>query len=265
MDSSAVIRQRQRDQWDAVAASMPDFSSAPSTAYYRRREIALLERAAGPLKGKRVLKLDLWNEAINTRILEWVANAGADAYGMDVSHVVSHRAKDNSRRENFDVSIARADIRQIPFRSDSFDVVYTMGTIEHIDEYKDTLREIHRVLRVGGTAVIGVPNFWDPFLRPALVAVMEMLGKYPYAPEKSFTRSELKRDVENAGLAVTQMTGILLLPGVLRMLDLFLHVRRRWAAKSTEWFIKPFDAAEERFSWLDRFGYLVTAVATKRR
>jgi SAM-dependent methyltransferase len=243
---------------------MPDFSSAPSTAYYRRREIDLLRRAAGPLRGKRVLKLDLWNEAINTRILQWVAAEGAAAFGLDVSTVVAHRARENARREQFDLSLLRADIRRIPFRDGSFDVVYTMGTIEHIDEYRDALREIHRVLKVGGTAIIGVPNFWDPFLRPLLVTVMEALGRYPYAPEKSFTRAELRRDVEAAGLSVTKMTGILLLPGVLRMLDLFLHVRRGWAARRTEWFIRPFDAIEQRFAWLDRLGYLVTAVATKR-
>jgi SAM-dependent methyltransferase len=251
-------------QWDDVAAAMPDFSSAPSTAYYRRREIDLIRRAAGPLRGKRVLKLDLWNEAINTRILEWVAGEGADAFGLDVSTVVAHRAKENARRERFDVSLLRADIRAIPFRSESFDVVYTMGTIEHIAEYHATLREIHRVLRPGGTAIIGVPNFWDPFLRPLIVTLMEAVGRYPYAPEKSFTRGELRRDVEAAGLTVTNMTGILLLPGVLRMLDLFLHVRRGWPARRTEWFIRPFDAAERRFAWLDRLGYLVTAVATKR-
>ena len=92
---------------------------------------------------------------------------------------------------------------------------------------------------------------------------MEAVGKYPYAPEKSFTRSELRRDVEAAGLRVVSMTGILALPGVLRMLDLFLHTKKGLSPRWTEWFIRPFDAAEERFPWMDRIGYLVTAVATK--
>jgi len=256
-------RKRQSSTWDAVAASMPDFFSAPSTAYYRRREISLIERAAGPLMGKRVLKLDLWNEAINTRILPWMAAAGADVYGLDLSQVVTRRAHENARREGIDLSIVRADIREIPFRANSFDLVYTMGTIEHIAEYRDSLAEIHRVMKIGGTAIIGVPNFWDPFLRPLLVAVLEAVGKYPYAPEKSFTRSELRRDVEAAGLRVVSMTGILALPGVLRMLDLFLHTKKGLSPRWTEWFIRPFDAAEARFPWLDRIGYLVTAVATK--
>jgi SAM-dependent methyltransferase len=252
------------NDWDAVAASMPDFGTAPSTNYYRNREIALLERVAGSLHGKRVLKLDLWNEAINTRILGWMASKGANVVGMDVSQVVVGRAHENKRRENFTASLLRADIRDLPFLDDSFDVIYTMGTIEHVPEYRHTITEIRRVLRPGGIAIIGVPNFWDPFLRPLIVGVLTMFGRYPYAPEKSFTRAELRRDVENAGLDVVEMTGILALPGVLRMLDLFLHVRKGVAPRWTEWFIKPWDAAEDRFAWLNRIGYLVTAVARKR-
>jgi SAM-dependent methyltransferase len=252
------------NDWDAVAASMPDFGTAPSTAYYRNREIALIERAAGPLAGKRVLKLDLWNEAINTRILGWMSAQGADVVGIDVSHVVVRRAQENSRRESFAASLLRADIRDLPFRDDSFDVIYTMGTIEHVPEYRHTITEIRRVLKPGGTAIIGVPHFWDPFLRPLIVGVMTMLGRYPYAPEKSFTRAELRRDVESSGLQVVEMTGILALPGVLRMLDLFLHVRRGLSPRWTSWFIKPFDTAEARYAWLAWIGYLVTAVARKR-
>ena len=252
------------NNWDAVAASMPDFGTAPSTQYYRNREIALIERATGTLRGKRVLKLDLWNEAINTRILGWMASQGADVVAIDISQVVVRRAQANARLENFSPSLLRADIRDLPFRDDSFDVIYTMGTIEHIPEYRHTITEIHRVLKSGGTAIIGVPNFWDPFLRPLIVALLTMFGRYPYAPEKSFTRAELRRDVEHAGLEIVEMTGILALPGILRMLDLFLHVRKGLGPRWTSWFIKPWDAAEERFAWLARIGYLVTAVARKR-
>lgn len=262
--TDAAERRQQIDRWDAIAATMPDFSSAPSTHYYREREIDLIRRAAGSLEGKRVLKLDLWNEAVNTRILAWMRRQGASAVGLDLSHVVARRAHRNAADEAFDVSILNADIRELPFRTGSFDVVYTMGTIEHIDEYPQALREIHRVLRVGGIAIIGVPNFWDPFLRPLVVMALELIGRYPYSPEKSFTWRELQRHVETAGLEVREMTAILVLPGVLRMLDLFLHLRVGLAQRWTSWFIRPFGAAEARFRWLDHIGYLATAIATKR-
>lgn len=40
----------------------------------------------------------------------------------------------------------------------SFDTVVSFQVIEHIDQDKDFLREIHRVLRPGGMAVISTPN-----------------------------------------------------------------------------------------------------------
>ena len=75
---------------------------------------------------------------------------------------------------------------------------------------------MRRVLRAGGKAVVGVPYRWDPFLRPLLVVLLELLGKYPYAPERSFGAREL-RQIEGAGLQVLERTGILALPGVLRL------------------------------------------------
>jgi ubiquinone/menaquinone biosynthesis C-methylase UbiE len=60
------------------------------------------------------------------------------------------------------------DVRAIPFREGSVDAVYSMGTIEHFEEYAQAVREIFRVLRPGGTAIVGVLNKLDPFLRPLL-------------------------------------------------------------------------------------------------
>ena len=90
------LRERQRRAWDGVAASVRDFSGAPSTRYYRRCEIALIESALGDLRGKKILKLDLWNEAFNTRILDWMRAQGAEVVGLDLSRVVAERARRNA-------------------------------------------------------------------------------------------------------------------------------------------------------------------------
>ncbi len=264
------LRERQRRDWDRIAASVRDFHAAPSTQYYRRCEMALLERSVGSLRGKRVLKLDLWNEAFNTRILDWMREQGAEVVGLDISRVVAFRARRNARdardvhsRGSHAPALLRADIRELPFAAGSFDVVYTMGTIEHIDEYREAIREVHRVLKPGGRAVVGVPHKWDLFLRPLMVWILDAFGQYLYAPEKSFGAKELRQDVERTGLRFVERTGILTLPGFLRMADLFFYTRGLPFYRLSPLFLAPFQYAETRWRWPGRFGYLLTVVADK--
>ncbi len=263
MNVDEQLRREQRKKWDAVADKVPDFYHASSTQYYRRCEIALLQRCFGQLRGKRVLKLDLWNEAINTRILHWMRDQGAEAYGIDISRVVASRARDNAVYASGPLHIAQCDIRDLPFLSESFDFVYTMGTIEHIDEYQQAVGEICRVLRPGGKAIVGVPHKWNVFLRPMLVSLLDRFGKYAYSPELSFSARELREVVARSGLRVSRRTGILSVPGILRMADLFFFSRGIPLHRLSPLFLWPFDFVETRWAWPGFFGYLIAMVAEK--
>lgn len=254
---------KQREQWDALACTMPDLLPVASTQYYRRREIVLIQRFFGPLKGKRVLKLDLWNEAFNTRILHWIRSQGAEAFGLDFSHVVTSRAHQNSQAMEAPPFLVQSDIRDLPFESNSLDFVYTMGTIEHIDEYEKALQEIQRILKVGGKTIIGVPHKWNIFLRPLLVKALDLFGKYPYSPEKSFSYKELRRVVERSGLRARRRTGILAFPGGLRLAELFLYKRKNPLYRLSPLVLRPFEYLESRWAWLGFFGYLIVVVAEK--
>jgi ubiquinone/menaquinone biosynthesis C-methylase UbiE len=55
--------------------------------------------------------------------------------------------------------LARADIRCLPFADNSFDVITAMDIIEHIDNDKAALMELHRVLKPGGRVFATVPAF----------------------------------------------------------------------------------------------------------
>ena len=256
-------RAGQRLAWDRVAAAVGDLWGAPSTEYYRRCEIALIRRCVGDLSGRRVLKLDLWNEAFNTRILHWMADQGAEAYGLDLSRVVAHRARRNTRLAGKPDRLVRADIRELPYPQGSFDFVYTMGTIEHIDEYVQAIAEVRRVLRPGGRAIIGVPHKWNLFLRPALVWLLDRFGKYAYAPEKSFGSGELRRAIEQTGLVVGARTGILTIPGLLRIADVYCYTRRIPLYRLSPLALWAFERLETRYRWPGRFGYLMAMVAEK--
>jgi SAM-dependent methyltransferase len=257
---AAGERRRERQQWERTAALVNDLWGAPTTHYYRRREMALVSRAFGSLEGRRVLKLDLWNEAFNTRIGHWMQEQGARLFALDLSQTVTSRARFQSSGPR---RFLCADIRELPFAECSFDCLYTMGTIEHVVEYRQTLREIRRVLRPGGLAVVGVPFRWDPFLRPVIAAGLSLVGKYPYAPERSFGAGELRRDLEGAGLEVLERTGILAVPGWLRMADLFCHRRRLPLRPLWRALAAPFEYCEARVRSLGRIGYLMAMIVRR--
>jgi len=244
---------------------MPDLFGAASTRYYQRCEIALIQRGFGALHGKRVLKLDLWNEAVNTRILQWMQSQGADVFGLDISGVTTLRAYHNASSSSRSMHVVQGDIRSLPFEDNALDFVYTMGTIEHVDEYQTAVHEIHRVLKRGGKAIIGVPHKWDIFLRPLFVQALDLFDRYPYSPERSFSCGELRGVLEEAGFSVTSRTGLLASPAIIRMADCFFYRRNIPLRHLSPLFLWPFSFLEPRFPWLGRFGYLLAMIVEKGR
>jgi len=60
------------------------------------------------------------------------------------------------------------DIKNLPFKNQSFDVVTALEVMEHIDDYSTALREVHRVLKQNGIFVMTTPHntfffriFWN--------------------------------------------------------------------------------------------------------
>ena len=249
--------------WNTTARDFPSLFGAPSTRYYFDCERWLFETYFPEIAGKRVFKTDLWDEAKNTRILKWPADRRAHVYGIDISSEILRRARqpfeDASQATHFAVS----DVRRIAFAESSFDYLYSMGTIEHSTEYEDAARECFRVLRPGGIGIIGVPNKLDPFLRPLFVSVLYRLGLYDYGLELSFSMRSLEELLRGVGFEIVDRTGILFMPGQLRMAELFLYVRWPRSAALTAPLVAPFAWAYRRFPRLRRHGYLIACVVRK--
>jgi SAM-dependent methyltransferase len=253
--------------WDGVGERFPDLGGAVSTRYYLENEQRLFAEHFPGLDGLRILKTDLWDEARNTRILVWAAGRGARAYGVDISEPVVVKAR-RAFRERLTTPAALkgavGDVRDLPFADGSFDAVYSMGTIEHFDDTARAVREIWRVLRPGGRAIIGVPNRHDPFLRPLLATLLQALGLYGYGYEKSYSRKSLRRMLQRAGFTVAAETAILFMPGGLRMLDLACHAWCRPLTALTGALVRPFIFLDRHVPAVRRHGYLLATVVVKR-
>jgi SAM-dependent methyltransferase len=255
--------------WASVGERFPDLGGALSTQYYAENERRLFAEHFPPLRGLTILKTDLWDEAKNTRILAWASRHGARTYGVDISEPIVTQARGafggapGESGESGALLSAVGDVRDLPFRDSSFDAIYSMGTIEHFDETEKAVREMTRVLKPGGRAIIGVPNRHDPFLRPLLATTLQAVGLYGYGYEKSYSRSALRKMIEGAGLDVVAETAILFIPGWLRMLDLACHAWCRPLSFVTAALVRPFVFLDRHVRWVRRHGYLLATVAVK--
>src|SRR3989338_7674752 len=172
-------------KWNECAAKTHDLFGAYSTQVYRGSEINLCKQYFPCLDNKKLLKLDLWNEAKNTRILECLSKERPIIYGIDISENITKAAKDNFKNQKLKAKFLVGDVDYMPFKDNEFEYIYTMGTIEHTPYPHRSLKEIKRILKPGGIAIIGVPNRSDIFLRPVFVWFLSLFNMYPYSPEKS--------------------------------------------------------------------------------
>ena len=85
--------------------------------------------------------------------------------GVDVSDEAVAYARTRYGGDN--VEFATANVNALPFEDDSFDVVVSFETVEHVRDPKMFLREVARVLRGEGTFVVSTPHVRVTNLEPA--------------------------------------------------------------------------------------------------
>lgn len=96
-----------------------------------------------------------------------------------------------------------------PFLDREFDSVICSEVLEHLWEPELALREIHRVLKVGGTLVATVPNFnsMDGFLDCHAHLVYDRTNTFSVEHIRQYTPPSLKRLLEGCGFSVVRHVG----------------------------------------------------------
>ena len=83
-----------------------------------------------------------------------MARLGFQVSGNDISRTFVDIATENARRAGLTVDFRQGDVAQMPFETNSFDLVVCQAAFKNFTLPRSALAEIHRVLRAGGTAVI---------------------------------------------------------------------------------------------------------------
>ena len=88
------------------------------------------------------------------------ATAGYHPVGIDPSLKAIRAARRVARQLGVEASYIVGDSRFLPFRTDVFDQVFSYSVLQHLSkpDARESLREIRRVLRIGGEALVQMPN-----------------------------------------------------------------------------------------------------------
>jgi len=82
------------------------------------------------------------------------AKAGAKYTGIDLTEAAVDLAKRRFELFNLPGTFRVADAERLLFANNSFDIVYSHGVLHHTPDTAAAVREIHRVLRPGGKAMV---------------------------------------------------------------------------------------------------------------
>jgi SAM-dependent methyltransferase len=198
----------------------------PSQIWTRglERRLAMMRREV-PLEGKRILDVGCGVGEFVRRLREF----SQDVYGVDVDAERVQRGAEHLP----DLALSVGEY--LPFAADTFDVVLLHEVIEHVTDDLATLREVRRVLRPDGRAVIFCPNRLYPFeTHGVFLGKRYVFGNVPlvnWLPDvardwlvphaRAYTRGDLRRLYRRAGLRERLHTYVF--PG-------FDHVAGRHAA-----------------------------------
>src|SRR5438874_5107963 len=153
------LKQRVRAFWqtrpcgtkfsDAEIGTREFFASLEAHRYGKEWHIPIAANFAAT-RGLKVLEIGC---GVGTDGAQF-AKAGADYTGIDLTEAAIELARKGFEISNLKGQFRIADAENLDFPDESFDVVYSHGVPHHTPDTARAVREIHRVLRTGGRAIV---------------------------------------------------------------------------------------------------------------
>lgn len=130
-----------------------------------------------------------------------------ETVGLDISRAALNLTRTNCKNP------VLGSIFEIPFKDNTFDLVYNSGVIEHFKDPENVsaIAEMARVTKPSGRAIIIVPNtlcLW--YKAGKFVAVI--MKNFEFGYEEDYSPKRLKTAVQRAGLEIEKVFGLQALP-----------------------------------------------------
>jgi len=129
-----------------------------------------------------------------------LAEQGATVVQLDYAENSLRILKRLAEESSLPVSIVGGDTFGLPFRDDTFDIIFHQGLLEHFREpvAERLLRENIRVLKQGGLLLVDVPQRWHSYTVAKHILIA--MNKWFAGWERSFSVGELRSLLRTLGL-----------------------------------------------------------------
>ena len=142
-------------KWNKAAEAWVDFVQTGKDYYRDELNNPVMFELLGDISRKCILDLGC-GEGYNTRIM---AQKGAHVVGVDFSQKMIDFALQQEKKENFGIKYYVLDVGNLHlFSPGIFDVVTCFMALQDIENYKNAVREVWRVLIKGGRFVFVIPH-----------------------------------------------------------------------------------------------------------
>lgn len=130
--------------------------------HYQSRHLSYLENNLGNLSGKSILDVGCGEGGL----LIALKNKGLQVLGVDLSKTaleIAHLQLSCRESVGNPSILGQAEGHHLPFRDNTFDLVTSVDTLEHIPDLPGFLGEIKRILKKGGHFYANTPNRHWPY------------------------------------------------------------------------------------------------------
>jgi SAM-dependent methyltransferase len=267
MRSGDNLRREEIDYWGKVKRSHGSSNTGLWRNYCDRINHAIFDHwLAGGYPAGKLLKTDLHEEAAGMGLYHFLHDKSGFVAGIDIGFSPVRR----SVSANPDLSGICADIRNIPLKDNTFDIIVSTSTLDHFHSEHEIyvgLKEIQRVLKPGGTLLLTLDNPLNPlvWMRNKLpFGILNRIGIVPYFVGATLRPPKIKAMLSQLDMKVLNSDVVMHSPRVLAVL-FSGWIERSLKASAQDRFLKLLLSLEFLASWPTRYrtGYFLAFKAEK--
>ena len=132
--------------------------------------------------------------------LRWLNEFGENIWATDYNLLRLERTYKTMNTLGINAKIYLSDIFSLPFKKNSFDLIFFNHVLEHLENDREALQNIYNITKPGGIVIVGTPNEGSVAWKFAYFIEPEIKKKTDHV--NFYTAKSLEKIAENVGFKI---------------------------------------------------------------